>query len=154
MCAARVVQEALKEFFGERLSSDWAGECLGDLVQNPANVNLVVDIAVEYTDAMGGWEKVLAVLEKAPNASQVEFSYLARRIATSEEPEEHYRYIVAASKCQQFQVRAEPCERWLSLGYFLYAWLAAVYGPGIWRDSAAARREARGCTGQGAGVYE
>lgn len=100
-----MVQEALKEFFGERLSADWAGECLGDLVQNPANVNLVVDIAVEYTDAMGGWEKVLAVLEKAPNASQVEFAYLARRIATSEEPEEHYRYIVAASQCQQFQVR-------------------------------------------------
>jgi alkyl sulfatase BDS1-like metallo-beta-lactamase superfamily hydrolase len=101
-----MLQEALKEFFGERLSADWAAECLGDLVQNPANVNLVVDIAVEYTEAMGGWEKVLAVLEKAPNAAQIEFAYLARRIATSEEKEEHYRYIVAASKCQQFQVRA------------------------------------------------
>jgi hypothetical protein len=66
-------------------------------------VNLVVDIAVEYTDAMGGWQKVLDVLEKAPNAAQMEFAYLARRISTSEEPEEHYRYIVAASKCQQFQ---------------------------------------------------
>ena len=77
-------------------------------LQNPQNVNLVVDIAVEYTDAMGGWQKVLDVLEKAPGAAQVsqlEFAYLARRIATSEEPEEHYRYIVAASKCQQFQVR-------------------------------------------------
>lgn len=74
------------------------------LVQNPQNVNLVVDIAVEYTDAMGGWQKVLDVMERAPNASQMEFAYLARRIATSEEPEEHYRYIVAAAKCQQFQV--------------------------------------------------
>jgi hypothetical protein len=27
-------------------------------VQNPQNLNLVVEIAVEYTDAMGGWEKV------------------------------------------------------------------------------------------------
>ena len=74
-------------------------------MQNPQNVNLVVDIAVEYTDAMGGWQKVLDVMEKAPNASQMEFAYLARRIASSEEPEEHYRYIVAAAKCQQFQVR-------------------------------------------------
>ena len=77
-------------------------------MQNPQNVNLVVDIAVEYTDAMGGWDKVLDVMEKAPSASQMEFAYLARRIATSEEPEEHYRYIVAAAKCQQFQVRT-PC---------------------------------------------
>ena len=27
--------EALKEFFGDRLSADWALECLADLVQNP-----------------------------------------------------------------------------------------------------------------------
>ena len=50
--------EALKEFFGDRLSAEWALACLEDLVQNPQNLNLVVDIAVEYTDAMGGWEKV------------------------------------------------------------------------------------------------
>jgi hypothetical protein len=78
-------------------------------VQNPQNVNLVVEIAVEYTDAMGGWEKVLGVMEKAPNAAQVEFAYLARRINSSEQPEEHYRYIVAAAKCQQFQARAPSC---------------------------------------------
>lgn len=83
--------EALKEFFGERLSSEWALECLGDLLQSPQNLNLVVDIAVEYTEAMGGWEKVLAVLETAPAGPQAEFAYLARRIATSEDPEEHYR---------------------------------------------------------------
>ena len=55
------------------------------------NLNLVVEIAVEYTEAMGGWEKVLGVLEAAPNGPQAEFAYLARRITTSEEPEEHYR---------------------------------------------------------------
>jgi hypothetical protein len=93
--------EALKEFFGDRLSAEWALECLGDLVQNPQNLNLAVDIAVEYTDAMGGWEKVLEVLEKSPMGPQAEFAYLARRIGTSEDPEEHYRYAfqVSSSKC-------------------------------------------------------
>jgi clathrin heavy chain len=83
--------EALKEFFGDRLSAEWALECLGDLVQQPQNLNLAVDIAVEYTDAMGGWEKVLEVLEGSPIGPQAEFAYLARRISTSEDPEEHYR---------------------------------------------------------------
>jgi clathrin heavy chain len=96
---------ALKEFFGERLSADWAAECLGDLAQNPQNLPLVVDIAAEYTDAMGGWHKVIDVLEASPSGPQAEFAYLARRIGASEDPEEHYRYIVAASKCQQYQAR-------------------------------------------------
>ena len=34
---------------------------------------------------------MLAVLEAAPNGAQAEFAYLARRIPTSEDQEEHYR---------------------------------------------------------------
>jgi hypothetical protein len=102
--------EALKEFFGDRLSSEWALTCLGDLVQNPQNLNLVVDIAVEYTDAMGGWEEVLKVLEAAPNGAQAEFAYLARRIPTSTDTEEHYRCDLCLVSCL--------CEQW--------RWLEAV----------------------------
>ena len=77
---------ALTEYFGS-LSSEWGLECLSELLHtNPTqNIPLVVNIAKEYTDAMGV-SKIIALFEEH-NSYQGLFMYLGARIAFSEDEE-------------------------------------------------------------------
>ncbi|KXZ42859.1 hypothetical protein GPECTOR_114g310 [Gonium pectorale] len=89
--------QALVEFFGT-LSSDWALECLKELlVSNMAtNLQLVVNIAKEYTEQLTS-AKVCELFE-AYNSYPGLYFYLGARIAFSESPEEHLKYIEAAAR--------------------------------------------------------
>ena len=75
--------QALVEYFGT-LSKEWALECLKELlVVNPqANLQLVVNIAREYTDQLGS-AKIVALLE-AKECWPGMYLYLGGRLATSE----------------------------------------------------------------------
>mmetsp|Transcript_18521 Transcript_18521/g.52003 ORF Transcript_18521/g.52003 Transcript_18521/m.52003 type:complete len:1694 (+) Transcript_18521:108-5189(+) len=92
----------LTEFFGT-LSKEWALDCLKEmLVTNPQqNLQLVVNIAKEYTDQLSS-AKVMELLEKQ-NAWPGLYFYLGSRLAMSEDPKEHYKYIEAAAKTQQIK---------------------------------------------------
>eukprot|EP00775_Hariotina_reticulata_P002628 gene2628-2929_t len=94
--------QALTEFFGT-LSADWALECLKELLLTnmQANLQLVVNIAKEYTEQLGS-DKIIAMLE-GYNSYPGLYLYLGSRIAFSEDPEEHYKYIEAAARTGQLK---------------------------------------------------
>ena len=92
--------QALLEFFGT-LSAEWALDCLRELLVSnmAANLQLVVNIAKEYTEQLGS-DKIIALLE-AHNSYPGLYFYLGGRIAFSEDPEEHYKYSEAAARTGQ-----------------------------------------------------
>lgn len=94
--------QALTEFFGS-LSADWALECLKELLLTnmQANLQLVVNIAKEYTEQLGA-DKIIAMLESY-NSYPGLYLYLGSRIAFTEDPEEHYKYIEAAARTNQLK---------------------------------------------------
>lgn len=94
--------QALTEYFGT-LSKEWALECLKELLisNQQANLQLVVNIAKEYTEQLGSI-KVIELLE-SQNSYHGLYFYLGGRIAFSEDPEEHYKYIEAAARTGQIK---------------------------------------------------
>eukprot|EP00879_Flechtneria_rotunda_P000465 GHRR01000566.1.p1 GENE.GHRR01000566.1~~GHRR01000566.1.p1 ORF type:complete len:1351 (+),score=578.78 GHRR01000566.1:197-4249(+) len=94
--------QALTEFFGT-LSADWALECLKELLLTnvTGNLQLVVNIAKEYTEQLGS-NKIIELLE-SHNSYPGLYLYLGSRIAFSEDPEEHYKYIEAAARTGQLK---------------------------------------------------
>lgn len=94
--------QALTEFYGT-LSADWALECLKELLLTnmQANLQLVVNIAKEYTEQLGA-DKIIAMLESY-NSYPGLYLYLGSRIAFTEDPEEHYKYIEAAARTNQLK---------------------------------------------------
>ncbi|MEW5310804.1 MAG: hypothetical protein WDW38_002565 [Sanguina aurantia] len=98
--------QELSEFFGT-LSAEWALECLKELlVTNAAqNLQLVVNIAREYTEQLGSG-KIIELLE-AYNCYNGMYLYLGSRMAVSEDPEEHYKYIEAAARTGQLGERVK-----------------------------------------------
>ncbi|KAF5839265.1 clathrin heavy chain 2 [Dunaliella salina] len=64
-------------------------------------VKQVVNIAKEYTDQLSS-AKVMELLEKQ-NAWPGLYFYLGSRLAMSEDPKEHFKYIQAAAKTQQIK---------------------------------------------------
>ena len=91
---------ALTEFFGT-LSAEWALECLKVLLESnmQQNLSIVVDVAKEYTEQLTA-AKIIQLLESHESYPGLYF-YLGSRIAFSEDPEEHFKYIEAASKTGQ-----------------------------------------------------
>ncbi|GLI67875.1 hypothetical protein VaNZ11_012164 [Volvox africanus] len=89
--------QALVEFFGT-LSSDWALECLKELLVSnmTQNLQLVVNIAKEYTEQLTP-AKIIELFE-AYNSYHGLYFYLGSRIAFTENPEEHFKYIEAAAR--------------------------------------------------------
>ncbi|KAI8476142.1 MAG: vesicle coat protein clathrin, heavy chain [Monoraphidium minutum] len=94
--------QALVEFFGT-LSAEWAMECLKELLvtNQQANLQLVVNIGKEYTEQLGA-DKVIELLEANGSWHGLYF-YLGSRIAFTEDPEEHYKYIEAAARTGQIK---------------------------------------------------
>lgn len=91
---------ALTEFFGT-LSAEWALECLKVLLESnmQQNLSIVVDVAKEYTEQLTA-AKIIQLFESHESYPGLYF-YLGSRIAFSEDPEEHFKYIEAASKTGQ-----------------------------------------------------
>ena len=94
--------QALIEWFGT-LSAEWALECVKELlVSNPRqNLQIVVNVCKEYTEQLTS-EAIVHLLEEQ-NSMEGLFFYLGALIATSEDPEMHFKYIEAASKTGQIK---------------------------------------------------
>uniref|UniRef100_A0A7S0V4E8 Clathrin heavy chain n=1 Tax=Polytomella parva TaxID=51329 RepID=A0A7S0V4E8_9CHLO len=94
--------KALTEYFGT-LSADWALSCLKELltVGGAQNLPLAVAVAKEYTSQLGA-SKIVDLFESTGSFEGL-FVYLGSRIASSEDPEEHFKYIEAAAKTNQIQ---------------------------------------------------
>jgi clathrin heavy chain len=94
--------QALIEWFGT-LSAEWALECVKELlVSNPRqNLQIVVSVCKEYTEQLTA-EAIVHLLEEQ-NSMEGLFFYLGALIATSEDPEMHFKYIEAASKTGQIK---------------------------------------------------
>lgn len=94
--------QALVEHFGN-LSSEWALECLKELLATDMrqNLQLVVQVAKEYTEQLSP-EKIIELLESYKSYEGLYF-YLGSYIAISEDPEVHFKYIEAAAKTGQIK---------------------------------------------------
>jgi len=94
--------QALVDYFGN-LSSDWALECLKELLATDMrqNLQLVVQVAKEYTEQLSG-ERIIELLESYKSYEGLYF-YLGSLIAFSEDPEFHFKYIEAAAKTGQLK---------------------------------------------------
>ena len=94
--------QALVEYFGN-LSSEWALDCLRELMSTDMrqNLQLVVQVAKEYTEQLGQ-EQIVALLEQHKSYEGMYF-YLGSLIAISEDPEAHFKYIEAAAKTGQLK---------------------------------------------------
>lgn len=94
--------QALIEYFGT-LSPEWALECMKELLVTnmQQNLQLVVSIAKEYTDQLSA-SKIIELFE-TQNSYHGLYFYLGSRIAFSEDPDEHYKYIEAASRTGQLK---------------------------------------------------
>jgi len=87
--------EDVVEYFGS-LSAEWALDCLGELLKNPAqNLQVVVDAAREYRDQLGQ-DAILAAFDKA-KCPQGVFHFLASAVGESTDPDVHSRYVEAAA---------------------------------------------------------
>ncbi len=74
-------------------------ELLKNQPQN--NLQLVVQIAKEYTEQLGA-AKIIALLEEHKSFHGL-YYYLGSHIAFSEDPEVHYKYIEAAARTGQLK---------------------------------------------------
>ena len=94
--------QALIEWFGT-LSREWALECVNELltVNMRQNLQIVVNICKEYTEQLTA-DSIIAMLEKK-NCDEGLFYYLGAIVATSEDPEAHFKYIEAAAKTGQIK---------------------------------------------------
>ncbi|KAL6748149.1 vesicle coat protein clathrin, heavy chain [Haematococcus lacustris] len=92
--------QSLVQYFGT-LSREWALECLKELLvsNQQQNLQLVVNIAKEYTEQLSS-AKVVEMFESQASYHGLYF-YLGSRIAFSEDPNEHYKYIEAAARTGQ-----------------------------------------------------
>jgi clathrin heavy chain len=94
--------QALVEFFGT-LSPEWALACLKEMlnVGVPQNLQLVVQIAKEYTEQIGS-KGIIELLESFKSYEGLYF-YLGSYLAFSEDPDVHFKYIESATKTGQFK---------------------------------------------------
>nr|AQQ11752.1 clathrin heavy chain 2 [Chara australis] len=94
--------QALVEYFGT-LSREWALECMKEiLLVNPrANLQIVVQIAKEYSEQLG-LEECVKIFEQFKSYEGLYF-FLQPLIATSEDKKIHFKYIEAAAKMNQLQ---------------------------------------------------
>jgi len=120
--AAAIDPVALVEFFGT-LSSDWALDCLRELmaVNARANLQLVVQVAKEYTEQLST-EKIIELLESFKSYDGL-FYYLGAHVARSEDPDVHFKYIEACARTNQL----EEAERMTRESNFFDAERAKVF---------------------------
>jgi len=94
--------KALVEFFGT-LSPEWALDSMREMLSanTPQNLQLVVQIAKEYTEQIGS-KGIIELLESFKSYEGLYF-YLGSYLAFSEDPDVHFKYIEAAAKTGQIK---------------------------------------------------
>jgi len=94
--------QALTEWFGT-LSREWALECVRELLvtNQRQNLQIVVNICKEYTEQLTA-ESIVGLLEEN-NSAEGLFFYLGALVATSEDPDIHFKYIQASAKTGQIK---------------------------------------------------
>lgn len=99
--------DALIRFFG-RLPPDTSLECLADLMRhNRQNLNVVVQIAIKYHEQIGVL-KIVEMFESFASSEGV-FYLLGAILSTSTDPDVHFKYIQAASRCGNMQEVERVC---------------------------------------------
>ena len=93
---------ALIEWFGT-LSREWALECVKELLisNQRQNLQIVVNVCKEYTEQLTA-DSIITLLEEHKSAEGL-FYYLGSLVATSEDPDVHFRYIESAAKTGQIK---------------------------------------------------
>ncbi|XP_010461980.1 PREDICTED: clathrin heavy chain 2 isoform X1 [Camelina sativa] len=94
--------QALVEFFGT-LSSDWAMECMKDLllVNLRGNLQIIVQACKEYCEQLGV-DACIKLFEQFKSYEGLYF-FLGSYLSMSEDPEIHFKYIEAAAKTGQIK---------------------------------------------------
>merc|ERR1719331_2634256 len=99
--------EFLIGYFG-RMPPEVACECLYDLLRhNRQNLNVCVQVAIKYHEAIGA-AKLIECFESFGSNEGV-FYFLGAILSTSTDPEVHFKYIRAASRCGNVQEVERVC---------------------------------------------
>ncbi|CAK0791692.1 unnamed protein product, partial [Prorocentrum cordatum] len=107
MHANQITPEALIQFFA-RLPPETGLECLHELMRhNRQNLQTVVQVAIKYHDQMGAI-KIVEMFESFGSSEGV-FYFLGAILSSSTEPEVHFKYIQAASRCGNMQEVERVC---------------------------------------------
>lgn len=98
----------LVKYFGS-MSTEWALECLGELLtSNPKqNVQIVVAVTGTYYNQFG-IDAILNLFNRTHCSDGIYF-FLAQIVTTCEDPDIHFRYLEAAAKKQDYQEVERMC---------------------------------------------
>lgn len=96
----------LVKFFGS-MTPDKGLACLNELMTNRANEALVAKIATQYSEQMTP-AALIRIFETAKSFTGL-YYYLGAIVNTSDNPEVHYKYIVAATELKQFKEVERVC---------------------------------------------
>ncbi|KAL7270849.1 Clathrin heavy chain [Rhizina undulata] len=100
--------EFIVEFFG-RMSVDQSLDCLREMlrVNIRQNLQVVIQVATKYSDLLGA-PRLIELFESYKTMEGL-FYYLGSIVNISEDPEVHFKYIQAATKCGQFSEVERIC---------------------------------------------
>jgi len=105
--AHQMSPEFLTQYFS-KMAPDVALECLYDLMRhNRQNLNVVVQIAIKYNEQVGTG-KLVEMFESFGSNEGV-FYFLGAILSTSTDPNAHFSYIKAASRCGNMQEVERVC---------------------------------------------
>jgi len=99
--------EFLTQYFS-RMPPETALECLYDLMRhNRQNLNVVVQVAIKYHEQIGA-VKIVDMFDSFGSNEGV-FYFLGAILSTSTDPDVHFKYIRAASRCGNMQEVERVC---------------------------------------------
>jgi len=105
--AHSMTPEYLVQYFS-KMPPETALECLTDLLRtNRQNLQVVVQVAIKYHEQIGA-EKLVAMFETFGSNEGV-FYFLGAILSSSTDPQVHFKYIQAASRCGNMQEVERVC---------------------------------------------
>jgi len=105
--AHQMQPEFLASYFS-RMPPDTALECLYDLMRhNRQNLQVCVQVAIKYHEQIGA-QRIVEMFESFGSNEGI-FYFLGAILASSTDPEVHFKYIQAASRCGNLQEVERVC---------------------------------------------
>jgi len=105
--AHQMTPEFLTTYFA-RMPPETALECLYDLLRhNRQNLNVAVQVAIKYHEQIGA-QKIVEMFESFGSNEGV-FYFLGAILSSSTDPNVHFKYIQAASRCGNMQEVERVC---------------------------------------------
>jgi len=105
--AHSMTPEFLEQYFG-RMPPETALECLHDLMRhNRQNLQVSVRIAIKYHEQIGA-TKIVEMFESFGSNEGI-FYFLGAILSSSTDPDVHFKYIQAASRCGNMQEVERVC---------------------------------------------